>query len=275
MTNYKEHYQKAMEIKDSVTKWYLDFSTQARKEIDSAKLNTDLSPEGRQKEAGIAMAVNRLELLRGAYKLKKSYISQLKQAQDECKKLIDQKIEKPEQDEIDKFNSKLGKLKTSLMLATTKETAEKLLDQFISEIKDPYFANVLVENFSDVSRYIIEAANGDKATKLKLAQIFESLQNDFADDDVKEARKLMEVINAKIEHESIFPPVAIENSKDLFGEEISLLMNKPEEFFQGDKEKWIPSDDEDFRLTMDKVNNYIKENGVETLNSQLTGKMRL
>jgi hypothetical protein len=275
MTKFRDHLEKAREIKTDATHWYTGFSREMRSEIGNASLDLDLSAEGRQKAAGKVRTIAGLTLLRKAHQYKQQYLKELNAAKAEAEKTIKQQIVKPDQDKIDQFTTKLGRLKTSLMLSTRKETAEKLLDEFVSRIDDPYFASLLANQFGEIATNVISATGGDKSTKLKLSQTFTKLQNDSASDEVKDALQVNEAAGNLIDDGNIFPFVAQQNADDLLGKQVAIAMNKPEEFFTEDKEKYAAQPDGDYRLHRTEADEYFRETGEQDLNDQLAGRLTL
>ena len=231
MAKAKEYFEKAKAIKTNSTKAYREWSEKARREIEKAKFDLDLSPQGREKKVAELRKKYGLELMQSAYRLKDEYQTWVERAKKAAKDELYDKLKKPAAEKIDRFNRDFKRFKTDLMLTPRVSAAEQKLNAFIASIDDPYLANEVPDQFDEIAGTILNVAGNESPQyRLKLSQTYQQLQDNFMSDDAKEAKKVIESLAD--DEPVIFNPVVGENASDLLGGEYAKYINEPEAFFE-------------------------------------------
>jgi hypothetical protein len=230
---FKEYVQKAIEIRDTSSAWYRQRAEQIRSEISQAKLDRDLSAEGRLKKVAQIRQQRGDELLREVKALRDEYVQALQQAKVEAEKTLKSAVKKPSDEKITDFQRQFKRFKTELMLTNRFDTIEKKLNDFLSQqVDEPYFAQLLADEFPEIISQSLAVADEPAKARMKLADIFDRLNNDFLPEEAKEARNALEFANASLANPKIFSPVVETNAMDLLGP-VGKYMNDPETYLQG------------------------------------------
>lgn len=230
MSKAKDYLLKAIAIKEATTKSYREWAEKVRAELEKTKYDPDLSASGREKRLKELRQTHGVELLQAAYRASDEYKTWINRAKKAAEDALYKGPHKPSREKIERFNKDFKRFKTELMLSANAESAEKKLHDFVSKIDDPYFANEVIEQFHDIASTILNVAGGEaQEYRVKLAQVYERLQNDHMSEEAKEAREILHSISN--DSPKIFAPVVEENATSLLGDEFGQFVNDPERFF--------------------------------------------
>jgi hypothetical protein len=225
-----EKLQKAIELQQTSTGFYRQLSEKARQEISKAQLDQDYSPEGRIKKTAQVRRAHANQLMKAAQERKNEYLKLLSEAKADAEATIKKKVKKPSDEVITDFDRSLRYLKTELLLSTRYETAEKRLNEFVSQISDPYLASMMADAYIELVPSVLSTASDPSQAKLKLGNMFDRLNNEFLPEDVKSAKESLGYINSALERPVLFGSVVEQNAQDIFGSDIAKKLNTPEEY---------------------------------------------
>jgi hypothetical protein len=214
---FKEHYQKAMELRGGSASWYREKIATSRADIMRVKTDRLLSPEGRQLKAKELQITLADQLIRDAHARKLEYVKELQAAKKEAESVIKQKIKRPDDEKVSEFESLLGLVKTEIMLATNFTTVETKLNEIIAKIDEPFFAEMLAKDFGNIIPQALAIAPEPTKAKLKLSALFNKVNTEFLPDDVKEAKQILDFADNSLANPNIFPPIVKTNAAELFG----------------------------------------------------------
>lgn len=215
---FKEYISKAMEVQNGSTAWYREQSEGLTAELSKIRNDRHLSEEGKAAKIAEFKGVKAMEILDAAHDRKREYLQHLADAKLHAKHTLKTAIKRPEdEDLVSEFAQEVKRLKTDLMLSTRYESSKAKLDALVGKIDDPFLAQVLADEFSNVVPSMLAIAEVPGQAKLELSKIYESLQNDFLPNEAKAAREALSYIDAAEQGTKLFPEVAVTHANDLFG----------------------------------------------------------
>ncbi|MDM5197871.1 hypothetical protein QUF79_07565 [Fictibacillus enclensis] len=241
----KKHMEKAQEIKSGSSAFLNELNRDAKQLINQAKIDVNLSAIGRKAKADEIKNAKGVELIQRLHQRKNQYIGHLKKARVAAKQVLRRGIEKPKDEQlIADFNKTFKDLKTAVMLAPSASSAEAKLKQFVSGIKDPYFASVVRDEFSGIVGHIISAAGGESAKyKMRLYDMYEGLERDFLSDEYREAQSIVGFADTEIERNKLFvglvnnePSLQMSSVSAIFGNDFAKYIDNTDQFFIDNEE---------------------------------------
>jgi hypothetical protein len=132
------------------------------------------------------------ELVKQAHLRKQDYLQALTDAKADAEKFVKSAVKKPADDVVKDFEHSLRYLKTELLLSNRYEVAEKKLNDFVAKINDPFLASKMADEFMEIAPHALSIAPEPAKAKLKLAGMFDRLNNDFVSEEVKEAKETIQ-----------------------------------------------------------------------------------
>ncbi|MGP4080975.1 hypothetical protein ACTWQL_13770 [Pseudalkalibacillus sp. R45] len=196
----KSSLEKAHQIKNTSAKFLRELQNPVRSEIAKASTDRDLSEEGRKKKADEIREQAGIEIMERLHLRKQQYTAELVKAQKAADRIVHAPKPKPDAETLRRFEKSFGSFKTELMLTPRADVAQDKLNDFIATIKDPYIADKVAAEFSDLASNILGGTTGDGTAKAKLglAKSFEELRNKSESDEIKEARALLESADSSL-----------------------------------------------------------------------------
>jgi hypothetical protein len=225
---FKEKLQAAQEMQQTSTGWYRQLSEKARQEISKAQFDQDYSPEGRIKKTAQVRRAHANQLMKAAQERKNEYLKLLSEAKADAEATLKRKVKKPSDEVITDFERSLRYLKTEILLSTRYETAEKRLNEFVSQISDPYLASKMADEFIEIVPHVLGTADEPAKAKLKLSGMFELLNNEYLPEEVRDAKETIGYIDSVLERPALFGAVVESNALDIFGNDVAKKINTPE-----------------------------------------------
>ncbi|MEH7119077.1 hypothetical protein V7128_16925 [Neobacillus vireti] len=232
MTKFRELANRAREIEESGASWYRQATEGIRKEISNIQFDPMLSSDGRLAKKQEYQGKQAAELIKLAHQRKQEYVKTLTDAKADAEQVIKRGIKKPSDEVISNFEKSLRYLKTELLLTNRYDAAEKRLNEFISQINDPYLASRMADEFIEIVPHALSIAGEPTKAKLKLSGMFEQLQNDFLPEEIKEAKVAIRYADYAMQNNTkIFPPVVESNANDLLGHGMGKFLNQTDAYF--------------------------------------------
>jgi hypothetical protein len=265
----RKHLQKATEIKNGSAGFLNEINREARVLIAKTKTDTMLSAEGRQIKSKELRAKKGAEFMQALHARKNEYMGHLKKAQQAAKEVLKTPIKKASDEEIQDFQKSLKDLKTTIMLSTNPKTSEAKLQAFVAEIKHPYLASLLRDEFPSVVGDIISSAGSEaQQYKMRLFDVFESLEKDFLTDEYREAQGVVQFTESEIASNRLFmgfapdgmPSLHMQSVIETFGNDIARYIDKTDQYFVDNEDAEKPADIE--------VSDFEEETGAEVLSIQ-------
>ncbi|ASN05309.1 hypothetical protein [Virgibacillus necropolis] len=231
----RENITKAREIEQSVNRKYIELREEAHREIGKATSNTDLSPEGRQKQAQRLRQKYAGEVINLAKELKSDYQAEVTKAKVAAQKELEKETKKPDEVKVKKFESNFNDLKTKIMLSNNSQESNKQLLEFVKSIEgEPYLANRLKDDFASVISPILSNA-GDQRSVFELRKSLEGTFNHLntvsLTEEQREAKEVYD-LSGSLYDAKLFSPVAMDNARDIFGRELPRYLNDPDSYPQ-------------------------------------------
>jgi hypothetical protein len=263
-----KHMEKAIEIRNGSAGFLNELNRESKSLITKAKTDLLLSAEGRRQKSKQIREEKAVELLKKIHHRKNQYIGHLKKAQQAAKDVLKKPIEKPSDEEIQAFQRALKDLKTTITLSTNPKTSEAKLKTFVSEIKDPYIASLLREEFTSVVGDIISSAGGEaQQYKMRLFDLYEGLEKDFLSDEHREAQSIVQFSESEIANNRLFmgfapdgmPSLHMAAVIEVFGNDYAKWIDKTDAFFEKNAEIELLPDGE--------VSDFDDETGEEKLSN--------
>ena len=231
--NAKAHLEKALTIRKQATTAALDFKLVMEQKLASIAADANLSLVGKQNAQREARKKALVDISRKALYLKQGFRANLALARKEAEKVINGKVKKPGDEQVERFKRELRKVKTALMLEIDGKKALKTLESFIDRIPGAHEARMVEDEFSELAAQVIESSGGDRSVKPQLARLFERVQNDFVPEEVKEAREILERVE-ELEEADLFKPLEAAAIRDVIKDVAPVMYdpNKPEKLFE-------------------------------------------
>lgn len=231
--NAKAHLEKALTIRKQATTAALDFKLVMEQKLASIAADANLSLVGKQNAQREARKKALVDISRKALYLKQGFRANLALARKEAEKVINGKVKKPGDEQVERFKRELRKVKTALMLEIDGKKALKTLESFIDRIPGAHEARMVEDEFSELAAQVIESSGGDRSVKPHLSRLFERVQNDFVGEEVKEAREIIERVEV-LEEADLFKPLEAAAIMDVVKDAAPPMfdVNKPEKLFE-------------------------------------------
>lgn len=251
MSNAKraaDYLNAALQIQSESAGWYRQTMESVRAEKDRIKLDSNLSEKGRLAKVEELKEARGIELMQALYTRKQKFIAILAKAQKLAERSARVKPKKPGADDLERFHADFKKLKTNLTLETRSEQAEERVTEFIAQIKDEYFAEIVHEEFEDVASRALATAIGNEAVTMRkrLADMYEKLETDFMDEEKRESLKVLAQVDYLLENPNVLGfsrPIIADNVGGTYGTDLIRFLDKPEVFFMREGyEKHKPAD---------------------------------
>lgn len=236
-TKALETMRKAVTLKKNSIKWYTELQSAVRAEIKQIEQNNDYTISAKSRMIGELKQKRGIEIMQLIGKRKQAYLWLLNKAKKQAEDVIYDKLKKPSEEKIERFNTDLKHVKTKLMLAKTGDEVKNILKSFIEKIEmsgndRAYFATEFANQFDEI---ITTALNIDSSDKMKheLKQMYERLYYELQTDEIKEAREVLDTVNELLKKPTLFVvgPLIEQNTNYLFGKLFTHYINEPEEFF--------------------------------------------
>jgi hypothetical protein len=233
MKSPRQFYEEARGVTDLSTLVIREFQTEFQKEAKKIELDKHLTPEGKKAKLDALKKEHGINILKNAHTMKQKYHSKLEKARKEADAKIHASLTKPDDESVDRFNKSFNQFKIELMLTPGAETAKKKLMEFMSGIKDPYFANQVREGYAEVAGQILSAAGSSRAKyQTELALLYQKLESDHSTPEIQEAREILHYAERGLEHGSVFSGGLHEDAVSrLVGKEFAVHLNTPEAYF--------------------------------------------
>jgi hypothetical protein len=265
----RKHMEKAQEIKNGSAKFLHELNFETRTLVNKTKTDMMLSAEGRQVKSKEVRAKKGVEFMQALHVRKNEYIGHLKKAQQAAMEILKTPIEKASNEEIHDFEKALKNLKTTIMLSTNPKTSEAKLNEFVSGIKHPYLASLLRDQFPSVVGDIIASAGSESQQyKMRLFDVYESLEKDFLTDEHREAQGIVQFTDSEIAGNRLFmglapdgmPSLHMQSVIETFGNNIAKYIDNTDQYFVDNEDAEKPAEIE--------VSEFDEETGAEVLSIQ-------
>ncbi|MBD7965390.1 hypothetical protein [Fictibacillus norfolkensis] len=229
----KEYLNLAVGIRNGSTAFLRSEQVEMRNMVSAIRGDKHLTRDGRIAKEKEVKGKKGADFLAKLLNRKQQHDANLIKAIKVAEKALKAKLKKPAQDEIDAFTRNFRNVKMEILLSNRPDQAEKRLKEFISEkVTDSYYAELVSQDFTEIIGSIVSAAGPQAPVfKARLFDQYQSLQNDFASDEVKEAREVKEMAEAYLNGGMFGGFIAEQAANDAFGNEVGFYLNKPEEFF--------------------------------------------
>lgn len=215
---FKEYINKAIEVQNGSTAWYRGQTDVISNEISKVRNDRHLSPEGKDAKLAELKGVKSMDLLKAAHARKREYLQHLSDAKKDAKLTFKNAVKRPADDDVvSEFAQSVKQLKTELMLSTRYETSKAKLEEVVGKISDPFFAQVLADEFSNFIPAMLSTAEYPSKARLELNAIYQSLLNDYLPEEAKAARDALSYIEAAEQGTKLFPEVAVSHADNLLG----------------------------------------------------------
>jgi hypothetical protein len=215
---FKEYIGKAIDIQNSSAAWYRQQTDVITEELSKIRNDRHLSPEGKAAKTAEINGVKSMELLKAAHARKREYLQHLSDAKKDAKLTFKSAVKRPADDEaVSEFAQSVKRLKTELMLSTRYETSKEKLEAVVGQISDPFFAQVLADEFSILIPSMLATAENPSKARLELNAIYQSLSTDFLPYEAKAAHEALQYIEAAEKGTKIYPEVAVSHANVLLG----------------------------------------------------------
>lgn len=238
-----KYMNRAREIKNGTSAFLYAHNQETKTSISKVKTDTMLSPQGRSLKAAEIKVEKGQQLLQLLHQRKNEYVGYLKKAQSAAKEVLKTPIQKASDEEIQEFEKSINDLKTRILLSNDPKKSEEHLKSLVSEIKDPFIASLMREQFASVIGGIISSAGNDaNQYKHRLYDLYEGLEKDFLSEEYLEAKNIVEFTEFEIQNNRLVPGL-INNEPsvqktaigELFGYDVANWIDKTDEYFAKEK----------------------------------------
>ncbi|MEK5426961.1 hypothetical protein [Cytobacillus sp. FSL R7-0680] len=215
--------KRMQEIRGGVTQNVLDYSKLVEDQTKPIEDDIDLSPTGKLKkvkEAKMAMGAGFLEL---AKKLKDEYQKESISAKVAAEDILNQVPNAPSDSSVKTFERNLASLKLDLKLGRSDSISLGRLKSFVGTIDQPYFAQRIVDDYSD----IIGLFDGLADIKPELSLLLESLRDKAKTDEQKHAEQVLQTIDNEYSRDLFTRGLVMDTLHDTFGHEVADYANQP------------------------------------------------
>ncbi|PFP30132.1 hypothetical protein COJ96_06855 [Bacillus sp. AFS073361] len=235
----KKYFEDAMDIRRSSATYLNQNWSHLGKEIAAIESDNLLSAEGRQVKKTEFKEKATRAFLSDVSLRKQKYVSDLKKAFDIADKIVHNPLKRPDEETVRRFEKSLREIKTQVSLSVDAKYAKQKLVSFVEGIKDPYLADLLRDEFGELSGAILRMSGDDKAYRVELSQIYNDLDNNFKTDEAREAQAIMQAARENLENPRIFPPTEMYGTNSIeasfiantFNREALVYYHNPEQYF--------------------------------------------
>ena len=169
-TNYEKLQaakEKMYEIRQSTTSVALQYKTAMAEKRSALTSDRMLSPEGRKQQLEAFKRQQGAAFIKQAASMRAEFDKAAVESQVAAELFLLEDAPKPSDTAVQTFDRKLTEFQTELLLATNPDQAMTLVNSFIGETQDPYFASRLKGEMPAVIREVITLAK-EKAPLYKV-----------------------------------------------------------------------------------------------------------
>ncbi|MGE6857293.1 hypothetical protein [Bacillus pumilus] len=189
MNELETNYTELANIRDQIPRVFLDIKKRVAESEDAILRDTSLSREAQSKKLSEIRAHHFNELMKDIQGRNELYNITADKAISGANDIILNEPDRPADAEVAEFDRSFLALKNNLLLARNTAAALEDLDNFVGQIKSPYFARRASSEFASIATSLMDR---DNSSRVKLNHINSKI-NAFADtDEQKRARQVKE-----------------------------------------------------------------------------------
>lgn len=223
----RQQIAKVHEIRSGSASFLLQTKTAITKQLSVIQSDRSLSAEGRRDKEQEIRDQFGIDFLQRAHRRKQAYQLAARKAYELADAVLYEQLPKPDDRKLLRFEIELRDMKVKVQLAANPERAAQVISEFVTGIDDPYFANMVREQFGDI---IETVGGGDETIKAKMRRIYSDLTDRFETDEMKEARGIMESAKAA-EHTALYTGIIENAALEVLGD-LGQYVNRTDEFFE-------------------------------------------
>ncbi|WP_345242503.1 hypothetical protein [Pontibacillus salipaludis] len=234
---YKENFEKALEMRTTESKkWYLEQKEKFEKELSQIRNDRRLTPVGKTEKIKKLSKLRREDLLRNAHEGKQTYLGILDETIKQAKEVAYKPAERPDEQTERVFKRELTRFTTEAMMAPRFESLMQKMDAFINEhVSGQYYADEFADQFPHIIQQALTITEDPSKAKKALARKYEAVTEEHIPEEVREARHIVKAAE-EAKTAPLFNSAVTNNANEVFGRDVSELLNRTEEYFTEQEE---------------------------------------
>ena len=238
----KEALENVQEIRGSVMSKLVSTKDAYKDMIKDIELDPDLSPAGKQKRIDQIKKEAGKGFLSIAKEMKDNYQQSVIKAKVNAEMLLNERPKKPAMGNNEHtFARQFNDLKMKLMLESRANYAMDHLNAFISQQKDPFFAQQIIDEYPQLVQTVLGSADPADSAKYKveLSKTLDNVKKVATTPEQQEAAEIYESMDGAFSRDLFGRGLAMDTVQDLFGRDIAKYVNNPEQYVDKDESEEI------------------------------------
>ncbi|MMZ52671.1 hypothetical protein D1872_144470 [compost metagenome] len=228
---YKQYIDEAIAISQGTTRYYLEFKTKFKQEMEKIDNDRLLSDEGKRIKRDELHKQGRKDLADIVKSIHTSYKGNLVKAKQEAEKVL---VKNPKPSDADReiFAAKVKDLGVQLALSPNGMIAKRRLDDFLAGVTDDISAQLARDSFAELVGPVI-AKLGSQAgqASMQYQTLYTALETKYKPQEYIDARKAIESVG-NLENGRIFPYMVETDVNGLLGSDAVGILTEPERYIE-------------------------------------------